>query len=195
MKIRVAKRGALTERVVDTKVETTVDDDTNDGRDETTVETSNTIAREGLSVDVNQAVELTSSSALGRLGIVGKTGTGVVEGVDEEQRRCTGTATRREIASEPLPVALALLETEQCLEVILCSDVRHHTTTQQRKKKRTEGKVEGLGREVTDDVGGVSSPQRNETLFPVRAAEGISDALVGGGQAPLLDLLMTCQRL
>ena len=79
------KEKRRTERIVDTKVETTVDDDTNDGGDETTVETRDTIGSEGLPVDIDKTVELTSSSTLSRLGVVSKTGTGVIEGVDEEQ--------------------------------------------------------------------------------------------------------------
>ena len=110
-----------TKRVVDTEVETTVDDDTDDGGDESTVEASNTVRREGLLVNVNETVELTSSSTLGRLGVVRKTRTSVVEGVDEEQRSSTSSTTRGDVASEPRPVALRLLETEQGLEVILCA--------------------------------------------------------------------------
>lgn len=71
--------------VVETEVETTVDDDTGDGRHETTVETGNTVRGEGLPVDVDETVELTVTARLGVLGVVGKTGTGVVEGVDEEE--------------------------------------------------------------------------------------------------------------
>lgn len=81
-KTKVAER---TERVVDTEVETTIHDDTNDGGDETTIKTSNTVRGKGLLVDVDEAIELTSSSALRRLGVVSETGTGVVERVDEEQ--------------------------------------------------------------------------------------------------------------
>jgi hypothetical protein len=73
------------ERVVHTEVQTTVDDDTSNRDDETTVKTSNTIGSKGLLVDVNETVELTLASALGRLSVVGKTGTSVVEGVDEEE--------------------------------------------------------------------------------------------------------------
>lgn len=73
------------EGVVETEVETTVDDDTSDGRHETTVETGNTVRSEGLLVDIDQSVELTLTTLLCGLGVVGKTGTGVVEGVDEEE--------------------------------------------------------------------------------------------------------------
>lgn len=52
----------------------------------------------------------------------------------------------------------------------------------------TEGKVQGLGREVPDDVGGVSSPERKDTLVAVSTGESITNALVGGGKTTLLDL-------
>ena len=74
----------LTERIVDTEVETTVDDDTDDGRNEATVEASNTIRCKSLLVDIDETVELTSSSTLGGFRVVGKTGTGVVERIYEE---------------------------------------------------------------------------------------------------------------
>jgi len=79
------------ERVVHTEVQTTVDDDTSDGGHETTVETGNTVRSEGLLVDIDQTVELTLTGALGGLGVVGKTGTGVVEGVDEGEGSGTGS--------------------------------------------------------------------------------------------------------
>jgi hypothetical protein len=56
------------------------------------------------------------------------------------------------------------------------------------KEERTEGEVEGLGREVSDDVGGVTTPQRDDTLFRVGAGEAVNDTLVGGGETTLLDL-------
>jgi hypothetical protein len=73
------------ERVVHSEVQTTVDNDTKNGGTETTVETDDTIGGEGLLVDVNETVELALTTALGGLGVVGKTGTGVVERVDEEE--------------------------------------------------------------------------------------------------------------
>lgn len=71
--------------VVHAEVQTTVDDDTGDGGTETTVQTGNTVSGEGLAVDIDETVELTLTTLLGGLGIVGKTGTGVVQRVDEEQ--------------------------------------------------------------------------------------------------------------
>jgi len=73
------------DRVVHTEVQTTVNDYTKDGRTETTVKTGNTIGGESLLVDIDQTVELTLTTSLGVLVIVGETGTGVIEGVDEEE--------------------------------------------------------------------------------------------------------------
>lgn len=83
--LEVAGKNDGLKRVVHTEVETTVNYDTSDGRHETTVKTSNTVGSEGLLVDIDQAVELTLTTLLGGLGVVGKTSTGVVEGVDEEE--------------------------------------------------------------------------------------------------------------
>ena len=180
------------DRVVETEVETTVDNDTNDGGNETTVETGNTVRSEGLAVDVNETVELALATLGSRLVVVGETGTGVVERVDEEERRGTGGTTlfrvrgfsdipegfsaaaaadtyRGDVTSEPLPVAVLLLEAEHGLEVVL------------------EGEVEGLGGEVTDDVGGVAAPERSKTLVSVGALEAVNDARVGAVKTTLLD--------
>ena len=78
------------ERVVHTEVETAVDDDTSDGGHETTVETGNAVRGEGLLVDIDETVELALTTLGGGLGVVGETGTGVVEGVDEEEGGGTG---------------------------------------------------------------------------------------------------------
>jgi hypothetical protein len=42
----------------------------------------------------------------------------------------------------------------------------------------TEGKVESLGREVTDDVGSVSSPERDNTLSGSGTTEAVNDTVV-----------------
>jgi hypothetical protein len=76
---------------------------------------------------------------------------------------------RHDVTGEPLPVTLRLLEAKERLEVVL------------------EGEVERLGREVSDDVGGVTTPERGETLLVVRPGETIPDPLVRRRQAPLLD--------
>ena len=52
----------------------------------------------------------------------------------------------------------------------------------------TEGKVERLGGEVPDDVGGVATPERQKTLVAVRAGKAVADAFVRRGETALLDL-------
>jgi len=74
-----------------------------------------------------------------------------------------------DVTRKPLPVTLGLLETEQGLEVVL------------------EGEVESLGGEVSDDVGGVSSPQRSDTLLLVDTGETVTNTLVWGRKTTLLD--------
>lgn len=76
-----------------TEVETSVDDDTNDRGDEASVKTGDTVRSESLLVDIDQTVELTRATLLGRLVVVGETGTGVVERVDEEKGRSTSGTT------------------------------------------------------------------------------------------------------
>lgn len=97
------------ERIVETEVETAVDDDAHARDVETTVETDDAIGLEGLLVDVQETVELTLASLLGGLVVVGETGTGVIERVHEEQRSGTSGTTRGKVTSEPLPVAILVL--------------------------------------------------------------------------------------
>lgn len=133
-------------RVVHTEVQTTVNDDTKDRGSETTVQTRDTVRRKGLLVHIYQAVELALAALLGRLGVVGKTGTGVVEGVDEKERSGTGGSTGGKVTSHPLGITITLLlVAEHCLKLV------------------TEGKVEGLGGEITNDVGSVTTPQSDGT--------------------------------
>ena len=73
-------------RIVHSEVQTTIDNYTEDRGTKTTVETRNTVTGEGLLININQAVELSVSTALGILGIIGETGTGIVQGVHEEKR-------------------------------------------------------------------------------------------------------------
>jgi len=159
--------------IVHTEIETTVNDDTNARNGESSVQTLDTISGQGLSVDINETVELALSTLLGRLVIISQTGTGIVQGIDKEQRRGTSSTTRGQISGKPDPVSiLILLETEQLLEVIL------------------EGKVQGLGGEITDDVGQVSSPERDDTLLSSDTPGAIHDSLVGFSQTTALQHLI-----
>lgn len=152
-----------------TEVESSVDDDSDDGRDESSVETGDTVGGEGLLVNIDETVELSGSSDLGGLVVVGESGSGVVERVNKEERRGSGGSSGSDVSGEPDPVALRLLEPEQGLEVVL------------------EGEVERLSGEVSDHVGGVSSPEGGDSLVGVRSPEAVPDTGVRGGKSALLD--------
>jgi len=161
------------DRVVHSEVKTTVDDDTSNGRTETTVETGNTIGSEGLAVDIDESVELTLTTLLGRLGVVGKTGTGVVEGVDEEEGSGTSGTTGGKVTSHPLHVTITvLLVAEHGLELV------------------AESEVEGLSREVTDDVGSVSTPQSHDALIGGGTLEAVGNASIPAVKTTSLDHLI-----
>ena len=72
-----------TQRIVYTEIETTVHNDSDNRGYEASVEASNTVCGKCLFIDINQAVELASPSTLRRLGVIGKTCTGVVKRVNK----------------------------------------------------------------------------------------------------------------
>lgn len=159
--------------IVHSEVETTVDDDTEDGRTETTVKTGDTIGGDGLPVDVDETVELALTTLLGGLGVVGKTGTGVIQRVHEEEGSGTSGTTGGQVTGHPLGVSITiLLVTEHLLELV------------------TESKVQGLGREVTDNVGSVTTPEGDGTLIGHGALEAVNDTVVLAVEAALLDHLI-----
>lgn len=155
--------------VVQTEVQTSVDNDTNNRWTETSVQTGNTVRGQGLLVDVEQTVELSVSSTLGGLGVVGQSGSGVVQRVDKSQRGGTSHTTGSQVTGKPSPVALVLLETEHLLELVL------------------ESEVQSLSWEVSDDVGGVTSPERGDTLLSGGSLETLGNTVVLSGQTTLLD--------
>jgi hypothetical protein len=163
--------------VVHAEVQTAVDDYTENGGHETTVETGNTVGSEGLLVDIDETVELAITTLLSVLGVVGKTGTGIIERVDEEEGSGTGSlssvsrissrpadntyTTGGQVTGHPLGVTITLLlESEHGLVGI------------------AESEVQGLGREVTDDVGSVTSPEGENTLLLGGTAEALNDTVV-----------------
>jgi hypothetical protein len=78
-----------------------------------------------------------------------------------------------QVTSHPLRVSITLLlESEHCLVGV------------------TESEVEGLGGEVSDNVGGVSSPQGQGTLVLHRTAEAIDDTIVLAVKTAGLDHLI-----
>ncbi len=85
----------------------------------------------------------------------------IVEGVDEKQGGSTGSTTGGQVTGHPLPVAITLLlEGEHRLVCI------------------AESEVQGLGREVSDNVGSVTSPQGHDTLVLCGTAEAVDDTVV-----------------
>jgi len=157
-------------RIVETEVETTVNNDTNTRDVETTIQTSDTIRLEGLLVDIDETLELTLTTLLGGLGIVSETSTSIIQRVDEEERSSTSSTTGSQVTGEPGPVTISvLILVEHTLELIL------------------ESKVQSLGREVTDNVSSVTSPERDSTLILHGTSETITDTLVRGSETTLLD--------
>lgn len=83
--------------------------------------------------------------------------------------------TGGQVTSHPLGVAITvLLVTEHGLELV------------------TESEVQSLGREVTDDVGGVATPQSHETLIGGGTAEAVDDTVVAAVKTASLDHLILC---
>lgn len=81
--------------------------------------------------------------------------------------------TRGKVTSHPPPVAITLLlVAEHRLEAV------------------AEGEVQGLGREVTDDVGGVATPQRDHALVGGCAAEAVRDTGIPAVETTSLDHLI-----
>lgn len=74
-----------------------------------------------------------------------------------------------DVTSKPFPVSFRPFETEQSLEVIL---------------KR---KVKCLGREISDDIGCVSSPERNEAFIPIGTSKSVDDTFVWCRKTTLLN--------
>jgi hypothetical protein len=158
------------ERVVETKVHTSVDEDT-DARDhEATVETANTVRGEGLSVDVDETVVL-SLATLG-LVVVSQSSTGVVERVDDGEGHGTGKTTGRDVDGELLPLWGILRAGKHGLDGVL------------------EGKVKSLGWEVSEDVGQVTSPERDDALGSEGSLAAVDDAAVWLVESALLDHLI-----
>lgn len=154
--LRVGQRTAGC--VVATEVCGTVDDDTLNGHAETTVQANGTIGLQCLLDTVDQTVVLTVSSAFTNIST--QTSTGVIQWIDEAEGSGTSCTTGSQVSEEVTPELCLLVNTAQ---EDLFVDV-------------LEGEVEGLSREVSDDVGQVSTPESFETLFLWNTDEAIDDA-------------------
>ena len=103
------------------------------------------------------------------LGVVGKAGTGEVQGVDNSHGQRTSKATGGNVGGHFGGVGGVLGNIEEALDLAL------------------EGKVQGLGGEVPDDVSQVSTPERLDTLLSQSTSGAVDNTLVGLGQTTLLD--------
>ncbi|GMS98071.1 hypothetical protein PENTCL1PPCAC_20246, partial [Pristionchus entomophagus] len=146
-------------RVEHSKVGGAVDDDSLDRDEESSVEADQTVRLDSLDQAVRQTFEL---SAFGLSDVSGETGSGEVERVHEAQRSGSCGSSGDEVAEEEPTEVLLLVDPfeEYVLERVL------------------EGEVEGLCREVTDDVGQIASATGSESLLLGHTHEHIHDTLV-----------------
>lgn len=86
--------------------------------------------------------------------------------------------TRGQVTEHPHAVAITvLLEAEHLLELV------------------TESKVQGLGREVSDDVGSVTTPQGQDTLVGGGTLEAVGDTGIAALETTGLDHLILSRGL
>merc|ERR1719456_331763 len=169
----VVNRQQNLQRVVQTEVEATVDDDTGARHHEAAVQADRAVGLERLHVHVQQAVELAlTATLLRRLHVVGEAGTGVVQRVHEQQRRRTSETAGRHVGAEPLEVALILLHVEHLLEGVL------------------EGEVQRLRGEVAQHVGPVATPQGNDAVGSDDTLGALKNTVVLLVEDALLDHLV-----
>ena len=144
--------------VIETEVGATVDDDTLHGDAETLVERHRTGAAGNLGEAVNQTGEFTRLVAT---DIGGETGTREIKRIDNQQRTGTGQTTGRHVDGEERPESiLRVVGREHALDGIL------------------ERKVEGLRREITNDVRRVTSPEGADALLGAHTREAVDDTRV-----------------
>merc|ERR1719153_1595029 len=156
--------------VKQTEVHATVDEDTNSRDGEASVQTLDTVRLESLHVDINETIELTSSSL--RLVVISKPGSGVVQGVYEQKRQSSSSSTRSDVGGEFTLGRGVLGGGEDCLNAVL------------------EGEVKSLSGEVTKDIGQVTTPQWVDTLCGKDTSEAVNDSVIRLVQTTLLDHLI-----
>merc|ERR1719291_30585 len=158
------------ESVVEAEVHATVDEDTDGGDDEASVEALDTVRLQGLDVHVHQAVELPLASLA--LSVISKPGSGVVQRVDKHQREGTSKSSACNVGAEFEGLGSVLGGLEQALDLIL------------------EGKVQSLSGEVPKDVGEISSPEGVDSLGLQHPHGAVHHAVVRFVQTSLLDHLI-----
>merc|ERR1719154_1003188 len=149
--------------VEETEVHATVDEDTDSRDGKSSVKPLDTVRLEGLGVDINQTVEL-SLSALA-LGVIGQPGSGVVQGVDKEERHGSRHSSAEDVHSELPGIAGILGGGKGGLDGVL------------------ECKVQGLRGEVSEHIGQVTSPEGVDSLSLEDPGGAVNDPSVGLVQA------------
>lgn len=146
-------------RVVATEIQSSVGDDSTYRDREALVKAKETIGLVNLGQTVEETVELSLSLA----NIGGETGTGEVQGVDEAEGCSASGTTRCEVTKEKLEtIGLGVVGAKVFLKGIL------------------EGKVKGLGREITDHIGEITTVKSANTLSFHHTSEAVTDTSVAG---------------
>jgi hypothetical protein len=142
-----------------TELETTVDDDTSDGGTESVVDGQGSLSGGGLL----EAIENTVEGLFFSTDIGGETGTGEIKRVADTQREGSTETSRGKVDSEETPeVLLGITLGHEFLDGVF------------------ERQVEGLLREVSDNIGTISSPEGGKALLGGNTSEAISHSGVTG---------------
>ena len=199
----------ITGGIVDTKVQTTVNNDTNSRNRETIVNTTfePTGRFGGFEHSVQSTFEFTVFTDT---GVHSHTGTGKIKGVDHKKGSGTGSTTggdvvqktgRKIFSGQPVQqkvgrkgLGLRGGKKRTVVSPGLVLQQQHTPLGKQIKNKNKkdialhfvgdffvfgfEGKVQRLGREVTVDVGHVTTPERHGTLFGWDTFDDVHDAFV-----------------
>jgi len=155
------------QRIVKSKVQTSVDEDADARDDETSVETSNTVGSQSLLVDIDQTVVL--SFTVFSFGIVSQSGSGKVQRVDNSQGQGTSKTTGGDVGGEFLPLWSSFWGGKSGFDGVF------------------EGKVQSLGWEVSEDVGQVSSPEWSYTFGGQSSFAAIDNTIVWSVKSSLFD--------
>merc|ERR1719154_774204 len=156
--------------VEETEVHATVDEDTDSRDGESSVQSLDTVSLQGLGVDINQTIELSLSTLA--LGVISQPGSGVVQGVDKEERHGSSHSSAEDVHSELPGIAGILGGGKGGLDGVL------------------EGEVQGLRGEVSEHIGQVTSPEGVDSLSLEDPGGAVNDPSVRLVQTPLLDHLV-----
>jgi len=153
-------RVEATECVVQTELDATVRDDTSDGDAEAVVKGEDALGALG---GLHQTITQTIEGLLATADIRCQTSTSVVQRVDDAKGAGASRATGSQVHSEEWPkVSFGAVLGELGLDTVL------------------EREVEGLGREVSEAVGEVTTPEGADALLRSHAGKAVDDAGVPG---------------